>query len=69
MMKRFDAVEWMRKRREEIDEEDGGLTWEERRDKTLKLLHDDPLWKRIEKRVVRSPKKPANTPEESTRIE
>jgi len=43
MKKSFDAVAWMRARREEIDREDKGLTWSERRDKTRKLLRNDPL--------------------------
>jgi hypothetical protein len=50
--KRFDAVAWMRKRREEIDREDEGLTWEERTRKTLKLLEGDPLWERLKARMV-----------------
>jgi hypothetical protein len=50
--KSFDAVTWMRKRRTEIDEEDKGLSWEEKRDKTRKLLEKDPLWLRLKNRVV-----------------
>ena len=34
MSKRFDAVAWMRERREHIDSEDQGLSWEERRRRT-----------------------------------
>ena len=30
MSEPFDAVAWMRKRRGEIDEEDQGLSWEEK---------------------------------------
>ena len=33
MKKSFDAVAWMRKRREEIDREDAGLSWKEKREK------------------------------------
>lgn len=51
--KSFDAVAWMRKRRVEIDEEDEGLTWEERTKKTLELLENDPLWKRLKSRVMK----------------
>lgn len=50
MKKSFDAVAWMRKRRTEIDAEDQGLTWKEKRDKTLKLLEDDPAWTRLRRR-------------------
>jgi hypothetical protein len=52
MSKRFDAVAWMRKRRAEIDKEDEGLTWEERARKTAGLLRDDPLWRRLKRRVI-----------------
>jgi len=63
MKKTFDAVGFMRKRRTEIDEEDAALTWEERTAKTRKLLENDPLWRRLQKRVVqtggiRTPKHP-----------
>jgi hypothetical protein len=50
--KSFDAVAWMRSRREQIDHEDQGLTWEEKRRKTLALLATDPLWQRLKSRVV-----------------
>ena len=59
MNKSFDAVAWMRKRRVEIDKEDEGLTWEEKTRKAADLLHDDPLWKRLKRRVVAPP---ANLP-------
>jgi len=48
----FDAVAWMRKRREEIDKEDQGLSWEEKHEKTRKLLEKDPLWQTLRKRRV-----------------
>jgi len=44
MSKAFDAVAFMRRRREEIDREDEGLSWEERARKTRELLSKDPLW-------------------------
>ena len=47
MKKSFDATAWMRKRREEIDREDAGLTWEERQHKTLEVLKNDPLWQHL----------------------
>ena len=49
----FDAVAWMRKRREKIDEEDQGLSWEEKHIKTRRLLENDPLWLRLKDRVVK----------------
>ena len=52
MKKTFDAVTWMRGRRAEIDEEDQGLSWEEKRLKTRDLLEKDPLWIKLEKRLV-----------------
>jgi len=50
--KTFDAVAWMRKRWEEIDKEDKGLSWEEKHEKTRKLLEKDPLWLSLRKRLV-----------------
>ncbi len=52
MKKTFDAVAWMRKRREEIDKEDQGLSWKEKHEKTRKLLEKDPLWQSLRKRLV-----------------
>ena len=52
MKKGFDAVAWMRQRRAEIDREDEGLSWQEKREKTLRLLAHDPLWLRLKQRVV-----------------
>ena len=52
MSKHFDAVAWMRSRREKIDEEDQALSWEEKRDKTRRLLETDPLWVRLKVRAV-----------------
>jgi hypothetical protein len=52
MSKRFDAVEFMRRRREEIDREDSGLSWEEKSRRTLERLQGDPLWERLKDRVV-----------------
>jgi hypothetical protein len=50
--KTFDAVDWMRKRRTEIDEEDQGLSWEEKRKKTQCILEGDPLWLKLKNRLV-----------------
>lgn len=52
MKKTFDAVAWMRKRRIEIDEEDKGLSWEKKREKTQSVLEKDPLWLRLKDRLV-----------------
>lgn len=52
--KSFDAVAFMRKRREEIDREDAGLSWAEKREKTRRIIENDPLWKRLKNRVVPS---------------
>jgi hypothetical protein len=52
--KTFDAVAWMRKRRTEIDEEDKGLSWEEKREKTRRLLENDPLWLRLKSRLIQA---------------
>jgi len=52
MSKGFDAVAFMRSRREEIDREDEGLSWEERARKTRELLREDPLWLYLKDRVA-----------------
>ena len=52
MRKAFDAVAFMRRRREEIDREDEGLTWEERVRKTRELLRNDPLWLYLKDRLA-----------------
>ncbi len=52
MNKDFDTVSWMRQRRAEIDEEDKGLTWEQKARKTTDLLQADPLWTRLKGRMV-----------------
>jgi hypothetical protein len=48
--KTFDAVGFMRKRREEIDREDAGLSWAEKREKTRRIVAEDPLWQRLKMR-------------------
>jgi len=52
MDKTFDAVAFMRKRREEIDREDAALTWQERSAKTRTILEGDPLWQRLQHRAL-----------------
>ena len=59
MKKTFDAVAWMRRRRGEIDKEDQGLSWEEKHEKTRKLLEKDPLWQSLRERLVESTSVPA----------
>lgn len=49
----FKAVAWMRKRREEIDREDEGLSWIEKSEKTSRNLCNDPLWKRLRNPAVK----------------
>jgi hypothetical protein len=51
MNKPFDAVQWMRSRRAQIDKEDEGLSWAERSRKTVQLVRNDPLWLHIRSRV------------------
>jgi hypothetical protein len=55
--KTFDAVAFMRKRREEIERDDAGLNWEQKTEKTLESLKGDPLWERVKERVA-----PTGTP-------
>jgi hypothetical protein len=50
--KGFDAIAFMRSRREEIDREDEGLAWEERARKTRELLSKDPLWLYLKGRLA-----------------
>ncbi|MBM3322464.1 hypothetical protein FJY69_03160 [candidate division WOR-3 bacterium] len=52
MSKSFDAVAFMRRRREEIDREDEGLSWEERAKKTRELLKADALWLYLKGRLA-----------------
>jgi len=55
MTEGFNAVEWMRARREQIDSEDERLAWREKSSKTLELLENDPLWQRFESRLANRP--------------
>lgn len=52
MDKTFDAVAFMRMRREQIDQEDVSLTWQERAAKTRASLEEDPLWQRLRHRAI-----------------
>lgn len=61
MKKTFDAVSWMRKRREQIDREDALLTWEEKKQKTHSAISDDPIWQRLKSRVVSESQKQGKT--------
>ncbi len=62
MKKNFDAVAWMRKRRIEIDQEDKGLSWEQKREKTRQLLQRDPLWLKLKNRLVEASPVSGGTP-------
>jgi hypothetical protein len=48
----FDAVAFLRRRREEIDREDDGLSWQDRARKTRELLSKDSLWLYLKDRVA-----------------
>jgi hypothetical protein len=52
MNKPFDAVRWMRRRREEADEEIRRLGWEEHSRKVLDRLQNDLLWQRLKDRQL-----------------
>ncbi len=45
MKKTFDAVAFMRKRREELSRAYAGLTAEQIEERVQEALKDDPLWK------------------------
>jgi hypothetical protein len=47
MNKKFDSVEFMRKRRVEIEHEDAGLSWDEKSAKTQAVIKGDPLWEKL----------------------
>jgi hypothetical protein len=52
MKKSFDAVAFMRKRREELSQEYSGLSFDEIVRRNHEALKDDPLWLRLKERVV-----------------
>jgi hypothetical protein len=52
MKKTFDAVSWMRERRAQIDEEDAGLTWVQKREKTREQVRQDPILARLSEETV-----------------
>jgi len=52
MKKPFDAVAFMRRRREELSQEYGGLSFSEISRRLGQALKDDPLWLRLKDRVV-----------------
>jgi hypothetical protein len=68
MKKRFDAVAWMRQRRTQIDEEDGTLTWAQKRQRTHEQVLQDPVLAPLcgevvapEKVALRTRKKPLSS--------
>jgi hypothetical protein len=52
MTEDFDAVAFMRERREEIDREDENLSWEERSRKTRRILEKDSLFLYLKGRLA-----------------
>ncbi len=54
MKKTFDAVGFMRKRREELSRAYAGLTGEEIAERIREALKDDPLYKRYADQGARS---------------
>lgn len=48
----FDAVAWMRRKREEQDDEIRRCGWDESRRRMMERLQNDPLWLRLKNRVV-----------------
>lgn len=61
MKKTFDAVQWMRQRRTEIDIEDRGLSWEEKRCKTHDIIIGDPILAALRTQSPDSSEKRAST--------
>jgi hypothetical protein len=53
--KTFDAVAFMRKRREEISRAYAGLSAEQIEERVQQALKDDPLWRRQDQTQVPSP--------------
>ena len=52
MSEPFKAVEWMRKRRAELDREYEGLSLEERARRIEETLRGNPMWEHLKNRVV-----------------
>ncbi len=52
MNKTFDAVQWMRQRRAQIDDEDRDLSWDQKRLKTRQVIKQDPLLASLSGRVL-----------------
>ena len=46
MKKTFDAVAFMRKRREELSRDYAGLDWRKIEERIQQSLKDDPLWRK-----------------------
>jgi hypothetical protein len=53
MKKSFDAVAWMRARRERLDQDYAGLSCQEIGQKIQESIKDDPLWKRLQRHVLK----------------
>ncbi len=52
--KKFDAVAFMRKRREELSRAYKGLNAEQIEERVQQVMKDNPLWKRRSEECVRS---------------
>lgn len=52
MIKTFDAVAFMRKRREELSREYAHLLGDDIRRRIGEALEDDPLWRRVKDRIA-----------------
>lgn len=51
MKNEYKTVEWMRARRRQIDEEDQGLSWDEKRARAHEAVMQDPVFNLMIKRV------------------
>lgn len=69
MKKTFDAVAFMRMRRGEIDREDAGLTWKQKRERTRQTLEKDPLWQRLRDRSAQPTPLNVMTAREKTEVD
>ena len=54
MKKAFDAVAWMRARRERLEQDYAGISSQEIGQKVQESIRDDPLWKRLQRHVLKT---------------
>jgi hypothetical protein len=69
MKKTFDAVAFMRMRREEIDREDAGLTWKQKSERTRRIVAKDPLWQCLRDRIMQPAPLEAMAVREKTEVD